>query len=194
METATRLIRLIQRFPYGSIWQTRYLCFPVILILSTLTLAQLKSPLYASLLWFGLGALLWTFSEYIMHRWIFHWRPRTTVDRALMKRLHILHHNNPKDPRHVCIPFILIVPFWGILFGGFLALTGNMASSLPLACGFALMMTLYDITHYSTHYMTPSNGLLKPLKKQHMLHHFTDHNKRFGVTTPFWDLVFGTYK
>lgn len=30
------------------------------------------------------------------------------------------------------------------------------------------------------------------LKKYHLEHHFADYNNGFGVTSPFWDYVFGT--
>lgn len=30
------------------------------------------------------------------------------------------------------------------------------------------------------------------LKKYHLEHHFADYNNGFGVTSPFWDWVFGT--
>ena len=63
-----------------------------------------------------------------------------------------------------------------------------------LTASFCLMVAIYDIAHFSAHYMPATNGVLKFLKKHHMLHHFDDHSKRFGVTSPFWDFVFGTFK
>ncbi len=30
------------------------------------------------------------------------------------------------------------------------------------------------------------------LKHHHVLHHYQDFTKRFGVSTPLWDYVFGT--
>ena len=32
----------------------------------------------------------------------------------------------------------------------------------------------------------------KQLKKYHMLHHFADYQNGFGVTSRFWDKIFGT--
>jgi sterol desaturase/sphingolipid hydroxylase (fatty acid hydroxylase superfamily) len=35
-------------------------------------------------------------------------------------------------------------------------------------------------------------GMLKALKRYHMLHHYKTPNERFGVSSPTWDAVFGT--
>jgi 4-hydroxysphinganine ceramide fatty acyl 2-hydroxylase len=32
----------------------------------------------------------------------------------------------------------------------------------------------------------------RDLKKYHLEHHFKDYENGFGVTSPFWDRVFGT--
>lgn len=41
-----------------------------------------------------------------------------------------------------------------------------------------------------THSSLPS--YYKELKKYHLQHHFSDYQKGFGVTSKFWDKVFGT--
>ena len=30
------------------------------------------------------------------------------------------------------------------------------------------------------------------LRRLHLMHHFRDHDKGFGVSAPYWDFVFGT--
>ena len=37
------------------------------------------------------------------------------------------------------------------------------------------------------------NAIGKFLRKFHMKHHYQDGNAYFGISNPFWDLVFGTY-
>lgn len=187
------LIILIQKFPKGSIWQTRYICLPLIIIITTLTLSHSSLGYGERAMWFVLGLLSWTFLEYVFHRWILHWHPHTDVDRALVERLHIFHHEDPSDESQVCIPVLLGVMGWTMIYLLILCLGANPSGGLLVICGIFLMMTIYDITHFSAHYMNPTNLYLRILKKHHMLHHFSDHTKRFGVTSPIWDYVFNTH-
>ncbi|MEK7483284.1 MAG: sterol desaturase family protein, partial [Planctomycetota bacterium] len=170
-----------------------YLCFPMALVLSTLALSQSQLFYPVPLLWFLIGAFSWTLLEYILHRWLLHYQPQSALTRVMLNRLHIDHHHHPRDESIVCIPFILIVPLWGVVLASLLLFGGGSDASLLFTCGLALMMVLYDITHFSTHYMKAPNKFLKMLKKNHLFHHFKDSKRRFGVTTPFWDFIFGTY-
>lgn len=185
-------IWVVRRFPDGSIWQSRYLALPIVTAVSTLSISSSALGYGARALWFLLGIFLWTFLEYVIHRWVFHYRPRTEIGIAILERFHITHHHHPDDQKIVCIPLVLAAPFMAWIFFNLVLLGGNWDASLLLTCGIAFGMTVYDITHFSTHYMKATNPILKALKKQHMLHHFSDHNKRFGVTSPLWDYVFGT--
>jgi len=51
----------------------------------------------------------------------------------------------------------------------------------------------YGITHHTTHHWRANNAWLRERKRWHVLHH---HNVgrlgHYGVTTTFWDRVFGT--
>lgn len=186
------LVWVIRRFPKGSIWQTRYICLPLAVAACTyvLTHSALSLPLRA--LWFMLGLTIWTLLEYVIHRFVFHYRPRTEVGRALLERFHILHHDDPHDQTQVCIPVVANTLFWTWLFSTMILLGGGWDASLIVTCGIALMMVVYDLAHFSAHYGKATNRVLKRLKKHHMLHHFSDHHSRFGVTSPFWDAVFHT--
>lgn len=46
--------------------------------------------------------------------------------------------------------------------------------------------------HYAIHQFPIRNKLFHKIKSNHMLHHYKDENKGFGVSSPMWDLVFGT--
>lgn len=187
-----KLSALIYRFPKGSIWQTRYICLPASIALATLGLSHGSLAVASRFAYFILGIVLWTFLEYLLHRFVLHHHPRNVVTKSVIDRLHIFHHNDPKDHTQVCIPFVMSVVLWGILFSSLLLFGGGFQGSFLVTVGVAFMMTIYDITHYSTHYMQPTNRWLKILKRHHMLHHHADHTKRFGVTSPFWDHVFRT--
>jgi sterol desaturase/sphingolipid hydroxylase (fatty acid hydroxylase superfamily) len=62
----------------------------------------------------------------------------------------------------------------------------------PLFAGFILGYLAYDLIHYATHHFMMRKGALKFLKRYHMQHHYKTPDRRFGVSSPLWDMVFGT--
>ena len=67
--------------------------------------------------------------------------------------------------------------------GGFAAL----ATGLLTTC-------VYEFVHCIQHLAyKPKNKALAEMKRRHMAHHFHDENGNYGITTFFWDKVFGTY-
>ncbi len=186
------LSKIIYKLPKGSIWQERYIMLPLIVMSTTLALSRPFASWPIRLSFFLGGVVTWTLAEYCLHRWILHFNAQSEAGKALINRLHAFHHDDPKDASQVCIPIFLSLILWTPPFLAFL-LIGGVEQAWLFTSGFAFMLLIYDITHYSTHYMPATNWLLKLLKRQHTLHHFSDHTKRFGVTSPFWDLVFRTY-
>lgn len=43
-----------------------------------------------------------------------------------------------------------------------------------------------------THHGIPAGGYLKQMKSYHLDHHYKQFNTGFGITSKFWDIVFGT--
>ena len=187
-------IRLVERFPEGSIWESRYITFPAAIVISTLAIANAECSWPIRIGAFVGGLFSWTFLEYVLHRWVLHYKGRSEFTRALMKRLHWTHHEVPTDKSQVCIPFALSLVLWFSVYRAVLVVGLEPWTALLVSCGVAFGMSVYDITHYSTHYMKASNWYLKLLTRHHMLHHGHDETKRFGVTSPLWDYVFGTIR
>lgn len=50
----------------------------------------------------------------------------------------------------------------------------------------------YDMIHYYIHFGSPRNSYFYHLKRYHYNHHFANQDQGFGISSPFWDLVFGT--
>lgn len=191
---STPLVNLIERFPKGSIWQTRYLCLPLALIWSTRTVSLGELPWMQRLGWLLLGAFTWTLMEYLLHRFVLHWDARTRVGKALMARLHTNHHHVPTDETQVCIPFILAVPLWFGIYQGLRDLGGGAEATSLFVGGLAILSSVYDIVHFASHYGKTPNHLMAVLRRNHMYHHHGDARLRFGVTSPLWDHVFGTWR
>jgi 4-hydroxysphinganine ceramide fatty acyl 2-hydroxylase len=51
----------------------------------------------------------------------------------------------------------------------------------------------YDMMHYYLHHAVPFSEYFKGLKSYHVDHHYKDVHSGYGITSKFWDYVFGTY-
>lgn len=52
----------------------------------------------------------------------------------------------------------------------------------------------YEWVHYQAHHGRPTKRFLIYLKKYHLLHHGETPNLRFGVTSPLFDYLLGTFE
>ncbi|KAL3424496.1 CC1-like family splicing factor [Phlyctema vagabunda] len=141
------------------------------------------------------GLFLWTFFEYILHRFLFHldkWLPDNRVALTLHFLLHGIHHYLPMDKLRLVMPptlfLILATPFWKLAHTIFY---WNWHIATAVYCGGIFGYVCYDLTHYFLHHRNlPSYW--RELKKYHLQHHFMDYENGFGVTSRFWDRIFGT--
>ena len=46
---------------------------------------------------FLIGVLIWTLLEYVIHRYVFHYEPKTRVGKLLHFIMHGVHHDYPND-------------------------------------------------------------------------------------------------
>lgn len=146
---------------------------------------------YPSLITFMVGILFWTFLEYMMHRFVFHHRAKSKIGKKFFFLIHGIHHAYPQDMKRLATPAIVSLPF-AILFSIIYAyLFGKYSSGLFAGTLFAYL--LYDLGHYALHRYHPKNPVLKYLKRYHFAHHYFDNKKYFGVSTPLWDYIIGTY-
>src|SRR5919204_5312887 len=53
---------------------------------------------------FAVGGLFWTLLEYIIHRWVFHYEPKTRWGKKLHFIVHGVHHDYPNDARRLVMP------------------------------------------------------------------------------------------
>jgi len=144
-----------------------------------------------------MGLFLWTLAEYLLHRFVFHFPPRSERQEKILFLFHGVHHAQPKCKTRLVMPPAVSIPL-AVLFYGLFWLVVDRALGLPawlppIFAGFIAGYLVYDMTHYATHHFPMRRRLLKALKRHHMQHHYKTPNARFGVSSPLWDLVFGTY-
>lgn len=142
-----------------------------------------------------LGLFLWTLVEYILHRFLFHLDQYLPDNRAALTThflLHGIHHYLPMDRLRLVMPptlfFALAFPFWKLAHVVFFY---NWSAATSVFCGAIFGYVCYDMTHYFLHHKTLP-AYWKKLKKYHLQHHFMDYENGFGITSRFWDQVFGT--
>ena len=106
--------------------------------------------------------------------------------------LHGIHHYLPMDRYRLVMPptlfVVLATPFWKLAHTIFY---WNWHMATAVFCGGIFGYICYDLTHYFLHHQNLPLWY-KELKKYHLAHHFLDYELGFGVTSRFWDRVFGT--
>jgi sterol desaturase/sphingolipid hydroxylase (fatty acid hydroxylase superfamily) len=163
---------------------------PAIVVFSVLALERLTV-----LEWIGCaigGYAFWTVSEYAIHRFVFHFEPEKGIGARLHWIIHGVHHDHPNDPLRLVMPPSVSVPLSALFFGLFW-LVLPLGAAFGVASGFFAGYLAYDMTHYYVHHRMPKSALGRKLRELHMRHHFQDHTKGYGISAPWWDVVFRTY-
>lgn len=139
------------------------------------------------------GWLIWTLVEYLLHRFVFHRQPTTAAAKRSAFLMHGYHHEFSKDPMRLVAPPVMSWPLGaliGLLYYGLLGDPGWW----QLYAGTAVGYLAYDWIHYYTHHFRPRRGIGRWMRRYHLGHHFRDGESHFGISSPLWDLVFGTFR
>jgi sterol desaturase/sphingolipid hydroxylase (fatty acid hydroxylase superfamily) len=118
---------------------------------------------------FGCGLVAWTLAEYITHRFVLH---------AIAPVQHGIHHARPRDAVdkifwQVWLAFAVLYP----IVGG------------AVTAGVLVAYAWYLLVHSCAHH---HSAVLPASVLKHHLDHHRFANRNYGVTTRFWDRVFGT--
>lgn len=140
-------------------------------------------------LFFG-GMFFWTFFEYLAHRFLFHWIADSHRAQKVVYIMHGNHHHYPRDRDRLFMPPLPSIILAAVIFALQFGLLRD--ASIPFFPGFMLGYLLYASMHYAIHAFNPPFKWMKPLWRNHHLHHYKDEHKGFGVSSTLWDHVFGT--
>jgi dihydroceramide fatty acyl 2-hydroxylase len=172
--------------------------FPVAFFFLVRSFLQITPGIFPWFIPIGLlsGLFVWTLSEYLLHRFVFHFRPKTDRGERIVFMFHGIHHAQPQIKTRLVMPPILSIPMAGLFYGLFyLVLVQFFKIPLwfnPVFSAFIFGYLTYDLTHYATHHFAMRRGYGKFIKRYHMQHHYKTPNKRYGVSSPIWDYVFNT--
>jgi sterol desaturase/sphingolipid hydroxylase (fatty acid hydroxylase superfamily) len=140
-------------------------------------------------LYFVGGLLFWSFFEYIMHRFIFHISEHVHGTERFQYIIHGVHHQHPRDEERVFMPPVPGTIIASILLGINFLIMGN--NSFFFTGGMLIGYMIYASIHYAVH-NKPVNPRFRKLWQHHAMHHYKYPDKAFGVSSPLWDMVFGT--
>jgi len=166
-----------------------FIFVPVILVSTYLALFVKNIGIVTYFEFFFIGLFVWTFVEYIMHRFIFHYVPKNKIGLRLHFIFHGVHHDYPSDAKRLVLPPSVSIPLatgFYFLFNAILP-ANYVFGFFP---GFILGYLFYDISHYAIHHFNFKGSIWKKIKQHHMLHHYQNPDKGYGVSSPLWDKVF----
>jgi len=154
--------------------------------------APLANTLGAILIAMLVYPLVW----YVLHRWVLHsrWMFKVPLLAGTWKRIHYDHHQDPNHLEvlfgalHTTLPTIALATApLGLAIGGLGSGAAAFATGLLTTC-------FYEFCHCIQHLSyKPKNKWLAAMKSRHMAHHFHDETGNFGITSYFWDRLFGTF-
>ena len=137
---------------------------------------------------FFLGLFTWTFTEYFLHRFIFHFHPTSDFGKKIHFIFHGIHHDYPCDKLRLVMPPSVSIPLaTGFFFFFFLFFKGG--NIFPFFGGFLVGYLIYDMFHYMIHHVQVKGKLWNALKSHHLKHHYVDDHRGFGVSSKLWDLI-----
>ena len=100
---------------------------------------------------YALGIGIWSLSEYLLHRYLFHYEPTHPTLKWVWYLIHGVHHEQPQCKTRLVMPPILSIPLALLFYGFFWLVVGPLDRLLP--CGWASLRGLvtgyiaYDMRH-----------------------------------------------
>ena len=134
------------------------------------------------------GAGAWTLAEYSLHRWVGH-DPKSETEFADEHRRH-------HAERFYFAPTEKKAAYAGPIIAS-AALVGRALAGrkgVAFVAGFAAAYVGYEAFHRRLHTHGPKGPVGRFLRRHHFAHHFNGPQTNHGVTSPVWDVVFGTLR
>ncbi|MDF7673259.1 sterol desaturase family protein [Acetobacteraceae bacterium ESL0697] len=167
-----------------------FLIFCFIFETAALTISFFYKLSFWSFLWHSfLGFFIWFITEYILHRFVFHFESDNKLIQHMIYVIHGNHHIQPNHPLRTIMPLIVTIPL-GMLIWGLSIWGAGIGSGSAFFTGFFAGYTLYDAMHFATHNFKMKGTPLSLWKKHHLLHHYQTEEHNFSITMPWLDNLF----
>lgn len=183
--------KTLERLTRTNIFTPIILHFSISAFLFWYGVSALGISLVKGIITLFIGFLFWSFTEYIVHRFLYHTESSTKFFFKLQHKAHGIHHQYPIDPTRLAMPPIPGLFLSAIFFLLFWLINARYA--FVFFPGFMIGYLCYISLHYAQHRVkSPLYGPWKALWKHHKIHHYVDPYVAYGVSTRLWDFVFGT--
>jgi sterol desaturase/sphingolipid hydroxylase (fatty acid hydroxylase superfamily) len=136
-----------------------------------------------------LALFAWSFTEYVLHRFVFHTKLPGKLGERIHFVIHGVHHDYPNDTHRLVMVPSLSIPLALIFYFIFWLLMGPVLAA-PFFAGFVTGYLIYDMTHYAIHHYGFKNKYWLKVKVYHMRHHYQQPHRGYGVSSAFWDSIF----
>jgi hypothetical protein len=137
------------------------------------------------------------FTEWLVHVFVLHARPRRIFGRrvdGLLARKHRQHHADPRNLELIFVPMPVLVPGLLVIVALVVGLSPRLGVGLSgLVTGVAMLLT-YEWTHFLIHSKyRPKSRYFRYVHRAHRLHHYRNERYWFGVTVHIADHVLRTF-
>ena len=138
------------------------------------------------------GIFIWTFLEYLIHRYFLHPQVKQPWLGKILHYTHLKHHDDADDPHlfHIPLPMTLLVYFMVTVF--LYLIFWRADYTLSVMAIIMICYVIFEWFHLWVHMTTSRKPIARWYRKHHFIHHYRDTNRCFGVTTPIWDYIFRT--
>lgn len=137
------------------------------------------------------GFVIWFFSEYILHRFVFHFISDKKSIQRLVYIFHGNHHIQPNHPYRTLMPIIVTLPI-GLLIWVLSVYGLGLSLGSSFFMGFFSGYFIYDTVHYATHNFHMKKFPFNIWKRHHLLHHYKTEEHNYSISMPWLDTLFGT--
>ncbi len=165
-----------------------------------LALALQTAHPYLAIIFYLAGIPVWTFVEYLSHRYILHgrfkrskhrWKIHKTFANKFLDPLHWEHHERPYDGMHISAEIENLLPLFAVSFA--LSMLFPLYIGPVFLAGIVQSYTIEEWVHHSVHFYNFRSSYFRYMKKHHFYHHTSNGmEKGFGLTSGMWDVVFKT--
>lgn len=185
-------IRLFDNKIFDSLSKVHF-TVPLYIYIPAIILFSYKAFTYnvditSFVIYFVAGLVIWTITEYFLHRFIFHYQPTSEFGKKMHFIFHGVHHDYPRDKKRLVMPPSASIPL-AALFYFLFSLLLKQELLFAFFPGFLLGYLVYDMLHYAMHHHNFKNPILKRVKQHHMLHHYQDSTRGYGVSSSLWDII-----
>ncbi len=140
------------------------------------------------------GLLSWGLFEYSIHRWILHREPPVESNGMPGNRTHLAHHADPNALDRLNVQLSESLPICVVYFLSAWALTFDRRVATFAYDGLMLGYFFYEYLDYQAHHGAARGRVVRYFRRYHLMHHHYDARVRFGVTSPLFDYIFGTFR